>query len=97
TKGAWMRAQASSIRHQYIDRGSGRVCDERLYGDALVRWLYSEVRENAPALYRMTISPRVSSLLGFINYDLPLGGAISGGRRFLSENGVNLDECVDPP
>jgi phosphatidylserine decarboxylase len=92
-----MRAATLSIPHQYIERGAGRVCDERLYGDALVRWLYSEVRENAPALYRLAISPRVSSLLGFINYDLPLGGAISGARKFLRENGIDLDECVEPP
>jgi phosphatidylserine decarboxylase len=92
-----MRASTLSIPHQYIDRGAGRVCDERLYGDALVRWLYSEVRENAPALYRLTLSPRISGLLGFINYDLPLGGAISGNQKFLRENGVNLEECVESP
>jgi len=92
-----MRASTLSIPHQYVDRRSGRLCVERPYGDALVRWLYSDVRENAPALYRLILSPRVSGLLGFINYDLPLGGAISGGRRFLRENGVNLEECVDPP
>jgi len=92
-----MRASTLSIQHQYIDRDAGRVCDERIYGDGLVRWLYSEVRENAPALYRLALSPRVSGLLGFINYDLPLGGVISGSRRFLRENGVNLDECVERP
>jgi len=92
-----MRASTPSIPHQYIDRGAGRVCDERLYGDALVRWLYSEVRENAPALYRLMLSPRVSGLLGFINYDLPLGGVISGNQKFLRENGVDLEECVEPP
>jgi phosphatidylserine decarboxylase len=92
-----MREQTLSTPHQYIDRRSGRPRAERLYGDALVRWLYSEVRENAPAVYRLLLSPRVSSLLGFINYDMPLGGAISGIRGFLRENGVDLEECVDPP
>jgi phosphatidylserine decarboxylase len=92
-----MRASTPSIPHQYIDRRSGRLCVERLYGDRLVCWLYSEVRENAPALYRLMLSPRISGLLGFINYDMPLGGVISGNRRFLRENGVNLDECVEPP
>jgi phosphatidylserine decarboxylase len=92
-----MRASTLSIPHQYVDRRSGRLCFERLYGDALVRWLYSEVRENAPALYRLMLSPRVSGLLGFINYDLPLGGAISGNQKFLRENGVNLEECIEPP
>jgi phosphatidylserine decarboxylase len=92
-----MRAPTPSIPHQYIDRHSGRLCVERLYGDTMVRWLYSEVRENAPALYRLMLSPRISGLLGFINYDMPLGGLISGNRRFLRQNGVNLDECVEPP
>jgi phosphatidylserine decarboxylase len=92
-----MRAPTPSIPHQYIDRRSGRLCVERLYGDALVRWLYSEVRESAPALYRLLLSPRISGLLGFINYDMPLGGVISGARSFLRENGVDLDECVEPP
>src|SRR5215831_9112876 len=96
-KGIRMRASMPSLPHQYVDRRTGRLCAERLYSDALVRWLYSEVRENAPALYRLTISPRVSGLLGFINYDLPLGGLISGSQRFLRENGVNLEECVEPP
>jgi phosphatidylserine decarboxylase len=91
-----MRAPTPAIPHQYIDRRSGRLCVERLYGDTLVRWLYSEVRENAPALYRLLLSPRISGLLGFINYDMPLGGALSGARSFLRENGVNLDECVEP-
>lgn len=92
-----MPASMRSIPHQYIDRRSGRVRAERLYSDALVRWLYSEVRENAPALYRLALSPRVSRLLGFINYDLPMGGAISGNQKFLRANGVNLEECVEPP
>jgi phosphatidylserine decarboxylase len=92
-----MRASIPPIPHQYVDRRTGRVRSERLYSDALVRWLYSEVRENAPVLYQLALSPRVSGLLGFINYDLPLGGAISGNQKFLRENGVDLEECVEPP
>jgi phosphatidylserine decarboxylase len=90
-----MKAVAAPPPHQYIDRRTGRVCAERLFGDSVVRWLYDDVRENAPALYRMTISSRVSSILGFLNYDFPW--ALSGNQDFLRECGINLTECLDPP
>jgi phosphatidylserine decarboxylase len=83
--------------HQYIDRYTGNVRTEQLFSDALVRWLYSDVRENAPALYRLALSSRVSGALGFLNYDLPMGGTMSGSLKFLRESGVNLDECVERP
>jgi phosphatidylserine decarboxylase len=80
--------------HQFIERRTGRVLTERLYGDGLVRLLYSEVRENAPALYRFALSRRVSTVLGFLNYDLPFGGALTGSDRFLRGVGMELDECT---
>jgi phosphatidylserine decarboxylase len=83
--------------HQYIDRRTGGVRTEPLFGDGLVRRLYSDVRENAPALYRLALGQRVSAALGFLNYDLPLGGAMSGSLKFLRDSGVNLDECVELP
>jgi phosphatidylserine decarboxylase len=83
--------------HQYIDRPTGGVRTEPLFSDGLVRWLYSDVRENASALYRLALGSRVSAALGFLNYDLPLGGAVSGSLKFLRESGVNLDECVELP
>jgi phosphatidylserine decarboxylase len=92
-----MKGVAAQPPHQYIDRRTGRVCSERLFNDAVVRWLYAGVRENASALYRMAVSSRVSSALGFLNYDLPLTRALSGARDFLRESGINLAECLDPP
>lgn len=83
--------------HQYIDRRTGDVRTEPLFSDALVRWLYSDLRENAPALYRLALSARVSAALGALNYDLPLGGALSGSLKFLRAGGVNLDECLELP
>jgi len=83
--------------HQYIDRLSGAVRDERLYGDRLVNLIYSRVRENAPRLFRALTSMRVSDLLGRVNYDLPLGSRLSGSLRFLERLGVDLSECLDPP
>ena len=84
------------MQHQYIDRLSGAVRDERLYGDRLVNLIYSRVRENAPRLFRALTSMRISELLGRVNYDLPLGSRLSGSLRFLERLGVDLGECLDP-
>jgi phosphatidylserine decarboxylase len=88
------RLQSPRQPHQFIERRTGRVLTETLYGDSLVRLLYSEVRENAPALYRLALSRRISAVLGFLNYDLPFGGALTGGHRFLRSAGIELDECA---
>lgn len=79
--------------HQYIERDTGKVRNERLFGDRIVRLLYHGARENAPFLFKMATSSWSSGLLGFINFDLPLGT----NRRFLEECGVNLAESLDPP
>jgi len=39
----------------------------------------------------------VSSLLGWINYDFPLGQNLSGIRRFLRRSAIDLSECLDQP
>jgi phosphatidylserine decarboxylase len=95
-----MKGVAAPPPHQYIDRRTGRVCAERLFKDAVVRWLYDDMRERAPALYRMAVSGRVSSVLGFLNYDLKLPGALGrrlpGNRKFLRECGIDMSECLDP-
>jgi phosphatidylserine decarboxylase len=83
--------------HQYIERRTGEVKTEQLFSDSLVQWLYSSVRENAPALFRLVLNARASSVLGFLNYDLPLGSSFSGAMRFLRESGVNVEEFVESP
>lgn len=83
--------------HQYIDRLSGSVCNERLFADRLVNLIYSRVRENSPWLFRALTSARLSELLGFVNYDLPLGNRLSGNLGFLKRLGVDLAECLDSP
>jgi phosphatidylserine decarboxylase len=83
--------------HQFIERESGRVATERLFGDSVVRWLYSEVRERAPDIYKMAISQRVTHLLGLVNYDLPFLAKITRSKDFVQESGINLEECVDAP
>jgi len=49
--------------HQYVDRTTGLVCTERLYGDWLLNSLYTAAWEHAPALHRALTSARFSSLL----------------------------------
>jgi len=83
--------------HQYIERDTGIVRTEKLFGDRLVRLLYNGVRESAPLLFRLFTSSRASGLLGFINFDAPLAGGAAGNRRFLAECGVDLGECIRSP
>jgi len=54
-------------RHQYIDRASGSIRDERLYWDSVINFIYSDVREVAPNLFRALITARASRYLCFLN------------------------------
>ncbi|PLY01449.1 MAG: phosphatidylserine decarboxylase [Desulfuromonas sp.] len=83
--------------HQYISRHTGRVCNEPLFSDRIVRWLYHPVRENAPQLFRLLTGAGATRALGFFNYDLALSTRVLGNDRFLREAGVDLRECLDPP
>lgn len=83
--------------HRYIDRATGFVCKERPFGDRVVNYLYSMQREEAALLYRLLGSPWVSGLLGWINYDFPLGENIFGIRRFLRRIAIDLTDCLDRP
>jgi len=83
--------------HQYIERETGRVITERLYGDKIVKLLYSPKNENQNLIFKALTSPRFSKLLAFINYDSKIGNTIAGGKKFLKKMNINLDECLDPP
>jgi len=84
------------IRHQYVERRTGDVRDERMYHDRLVRWLYGSAREHAPTLFKALTSARMTRLLGYLNYDSALGAKLTGSRRFVQDLGIDLSECVDP-
>ena len=83
------------LPHQYIERQTGRVLSEEPYADAVIDFLYSSAKENAPYLFRILTAARVSSLLGCMNYDTALGARVLGNRRFLKSCRVDLSECVD--
>jgi len=85
------------IPHQYIDRETARVITERLTADPLIHSIYSRARENAPLLFKAATSRRISAILGFLNYDLPLIARRSGRIHRIRSMGINLDECLDSP
>lgn len=85
-----------TMTHQYIERVSGEVRTERFFCDRLINMIYSDVRERSPVLYQALTSSRISGILAFINYNLPLGARLTGGQNLLSELGVDLSECVEP-
>lgn len=84
-----------SGRHQYVERESGRSVDERLYGDAWIRFLYGGVRERAPRLFEWLTSARASRLLAALHFDSRLGAALLA-RAARGPGGVDPAECLDP-
>lgn len=83
-------------RHSYVARDTGEIRSERLFGDRVVRFLYTRARERAPSVFDAATGPRMSRLLGWVNYDAPFGPSLLGSRRFLTRCGIDLDEAVLP-
>jgi len=81
--------------HQYIDRETSQVRTERIFADRIIRFLYCQAREEAPFLIRALTSRRMSALLGFLNFDLPLVPRIAGLKSFVERMGIDLTECHD--
>jgi len=81
--------------HQYIERSSGKVRDERLYSDRLIRFIYSTVRERTPFFFRALTGAAWTQFLGLMNYDLHLGAKLTGNMKFIKQLGVDLSECVE--
>lgn len=92
-----MNSQRSMIRHQYIDRESGQVSAERLYGNGMIRFLYSDVCEHAPFLFRIATNARLSKWLGYLNYETFIGEKILGNGDFLKACGIDGGECLEDP
>jgi hypothetical protein len=82
--------------HQYIDRHTGRVHTETLVADQTIVFLYASVRENAPAMFDLLISARMTALLGFLCFDLPLNTHIPDPGRFLSRREIPFSEIFGP-
>ena len=91
-----MRRPRLPSPHQYIDRLTGRVVDEQLVADRLVGFLYNQVRERAGRVFEALTSPRASSLLGWLRYDLSLARS-RGGEELLARLGADPAELLDEP
>src|SRR5262245_59994469 len=86
--------QVSRRLHQYIDRRTQRVCDERLFGDALISTLYSPVLERAPVMAQIASSRWVSSALTLLNYNSLLARTSHGIVGFARRTNVDWSECL---
>jgi phosphatidylserine decarboxylase len=84
-----------TFSHQYIERRTSRICTERLYGDKVVDFIYSTVREYAPFIFKALISARMSSLLGYVNYDSQTLAGITGAKYFIENSEIDISECID--
>lgn len=82
--------------HQYIDRSSQQIVTENLIGDRSISFLYSTVREHAPAMFRALTSARMSSLLSFYHYDY-LDRRKAKNTRLFTKLNIDWRECVNPP
>ncbi len=90
-------APKPDLSHQFIDRVSGAVEPERLLYDRHIRWLYSDVREYAPRVFRwLTHSTHANDLLARINFDRPFryrGGELAS---LAQRAGLDLEELAEP-
>jgi phosphatidylserine decarboxylase len=89
--------KTTRMKHQYIERQTGKIRTEEPYGDRIVNMLYSRFREKPPGLFRALTGPRMSSLLGFINYDSLLAGKIRRCNSLLDSRRIDFRECLDNP
>lgn len=81
--------------HQYIERGTGEVKNEKLFYDRLINAVYSSRREEGSFLYRAVTSKRMSKLLACIYYDLPGKKRFKFSGNMLHELGIKEEECYD--
>lgn len=85
------------LQHQYIARESGEILTERLLGDRSIGLLYSRVREHAPSMFKALTSGHMSSLLGYLHFQMGLDQKRGKGLDLLASMSADWRECVDPP
>lgn len=83
------------MQHQYIERQTGIIKTEPLIQDKMINFIYSSAREYIPVLFNALTSARMSSLLGYINFDAPILSQITGTKSFVKKLNIDLDECAD--
>jgi phosphatidylserine decarboxylase len=85
------------VPHQYVERRTGDVRNEKLIADRLLNRIYSATRESPNLVFRSLTSPWMSKLLGLAQYDLPLGIGCGGNGGSLKDLGVDWSECLGSP
>jgi len=84
-------------KHQYIERNSRKIYDEKFYGHKAITFLYSNIRESSPWLFRRLTGARVSGFLAYHNYDGFLTGKMKDHLNLQTVMNISAGECVDPP
>lgn len=82
--------------HQYIDRDTGRICDEKLIADKWVQWLYGHAREKTPTLFKALTSMQMSQWLAFIQFDMPQQRRPAKIRKIIHDLNIDPQECLSP-
>lgn len=82
--------------HQYIERDTNCVKTEHLFFDKTIQTLYSGIREKAPLAFNLLISSRLSAVMGFLQYDIPIYRRYKTPFDLLTRMGVRCDEIHGP-
>lgn len=84
-------------KHQYIERNSRQIYDEKLYGHKAIDFLYSDVKEQSPWLFRRLTSAWLSRFLAYQNYEGILTGKMKDHLNLQTLLNISAGECLEPP
>ena len=84
------------MKHQYIERETRQIKTEYLYGDKVVRFLYSGIKESAPWLFRQLTSAKITWLLSYANYRGFLAARMKEYLDLQKNLGISAEECLEP-
>ena len=84
-------------KHQYIERSSRQIYDEKLYGHKAITFLYSNIREQSPWLFRQLTGARISRFLAYQNYEGILSDKMRDHLNLQTVMNLSAKECLDPP
>jgi len=90
-------ATERSQPHHYVERNSRNIRQERFHGHRVIPFIYSNIRENSPLLFRILTGRRISSLMGFVNFNEFVNERLPDPFRFMQSAGVDASECLDTP
>lgn len=83
--------------HQYVQRHTEQVMDETFFGDPMVSFLYSRVREQPAWLYRSLTSARLTDLIATLQYDRRPRHPEKMRQRMATQLGIDYSECLADP